>query len=45
VSPAADRADTDGAKALAMTGLDVWLDSDLRAAIRAEFEQGTHPRR
>jgi amidohydrolase len=41
VSPAADQAVTDGAKALAMTGLDVWLDPELLGAIRTEFEDGT----
>jgi amidohydrolase len=35
-SAAADRAVVDGAKALAMTAIDVWCRSDLRRAIRAE---------
>jgi metal-dependent amidase/aminoacylase/carboxypeptidase family protein len=35
--PAADRAVVDGAKALAMTALDVWLRPDLRAAMVAAF--------
>jgi amidohydrolase len=35
-SPAADRAVLDGAKALALTTLDVWLNPGLRAAIRRD---------
>jgi amidohydrolase len=37
VSEAADRAVVDGAKALAMTGVDVWLRPDLLDQARAEF--------
>ncbi|MFI1994044.1 M20 family metallopeptidase [Actinoplanes sp. NPDC020271] len=33
--PAADRAVLDGAKALAMTAVDIWLDARLRAAMQA----------
>jgi len=36
-SPAADRAVLDGAKALAMTIVDFWLDAALRGRARAEF--------
>jgi amidohydrolase len=36
--PAADRAVLDGAKALAMTAMDVWLRPPLRAAMHAAFE-------
>jgi amidohydrolase len=35
--PAADQAVLDGAKALAMTAVDVWLDPALRADMRAAF--------
>jgi metal-dependent amidase/aminoacylase/carboxypeptidase family protein len=35
--PAADQAVVDGAKALAMTAVDVWLDPALRADMRAAF--------
>jgi amidohydrolase len=35
--PAADRAVLDGAKALAMTAVDLWLQAGLRAAVRAAF--------
>jgi metal-dependent amidase/aminoacylase/carboxypeptidase family protein len=38
--PAADQAVLDGAKALAMTALDVWLRPDLRAAMRRGFLSG-----
>ena len=38
-SAAGDRAVIDGAKALAMTALDVLTDADLRTAMRDEFEQ------
>lgn len=38
--PLADAAVRDGAKALAMTALDFWLDADLRARVRAAFEAG-----
>jgi amidohydrolase len=37
-SPTGDAAALDGAKALAMTALDFWLDPDLRARARACFE-------
>lgn len=40
-SAAADRAVLDGAKAMALTALDVWLDPLLRRGIRAEFEGTT----
>jgi hypothetical protein len=33
-----DAAALDGAKALAMTALDLWLDADLRARARACFD-------
>ena len=39
VTPAADRAVVDGAKAMAMTAIDVWTDPDLLGAARAEFER------
>src|SRR5690606_10814642 len=39
-SPSGDAAALDGAKALAMTALDYWLDAELRARARACFEQG-----
>jgi metal-dependent amidase/aminoacylase/carboxypeptidase family protein len=38
-SPTGDAAALDGAKALAMTALDFWLDADLRARARACFEE------
>jgi amidohydrolase len=38
-SPLGDAAALDGAKALAMTALDFWLDADLRACARAAFEE------
>jgi amidohydrolase len=42
--PAADRAVLDGAKAMAMTALDVWLRPRLRAAMRSAFaEAGAGP--
>ncbi len=37
-SPAADRAVVDGAKAMAMTGVELWCDPDLYPAVRAEWE-------
>jgi len=37
-SPTGEAAALDGAKALAMTALDFWLDADLRARARACFE-------
>ena len=37
--PAADRAVIDAAKALAMTTIDVWLRPELRAAMRAVFDE------
>jgi amidohydrolase len=40
--PAADRAVIDAAKALAMTTIDIWLRPELRAAMRAAFDE---PRR
>jgi metal-dependent amidase/aminoacylase/carboxypeptidase family protein len=40
-SEAADRAVIEGAKALAMTIVDYWVDSSLRARARAEFEVAT----
>jgi amidohydrolase len=36
-SDSADRCVVDGAKALAMTGVDVWLQPDLLAGVREEF--------
>jgi amidohydrolase len=36
-SPAADAAVVDGAKAMAMTGIDVWLSVELLDAVRADF--------
>ena len=38
--PAGDAAVIDGAKALAMTALDCWLDDAVLAAVQAEFDQG-----
>jgi amidohydrolase len=38
--PAGDRAVLDGAKVLAMTALDVWMDGGLRAAAREAFAEG-----
>ena len=40
VTEAADRAVVDGAKALAMTAIDVWLRPDLLAEARTEFTRG-----
>jgi hypothetical protein len=34
----ADRAVVDGAKMLAMTAIDVWLDPDLLGQVRSELE-------
>ena len=42
-SPAADRAVVDGAKAMAMTALDVWLRPDLRAEARAALGERLAP--
>ncbi len=39
VSESGDRAVIDGAKALAMTAIDILADGDLRARMRADFEQ------
>ncbi len=39
--PEGDAAVIDGAKALAMTAVDCWLDETLLAAMRAEFESAT----
>ena len=39
-SDRADRLVVEGAKALAMTAIDVWTDAELRATMRAEFETG-----
>jgi metal-dependent amidase/aminoacylase/carboxypeptidase family protein len=36
-SPDGDRAVVDGAKALALTAVDFWLDADARAAVRNAF--------
>jgi amidohydrolase len=41
-SPAGDKACIDGAKALAMTAIDILTDAVLREAMRAEFEQLQH---
>lgn len=38
-SPMADVAVVDGAKALAMTAIDVWTDPELRSQVRADFEK------
>jgi amidohydrolase len=38
--PLGEAAVVDGAKALAMTALDFWLDADLRGRVRACFEDG-----
>ncbi len=38
-SPSGDKAVIDGAKALAMTAIDILTDADLRAAMRADFER------
>jgi len=38
-TPQADAAVVDGAKALAMTAVDYWLDAELRDAVRADFEK------
>jgi len=43
VGPAADRAVVDGAKALAMTAIDVWLRPRLRAAMRYPFSRPRPP--
>jgi amidohydrolase len=40
VGPAADRAVVDGAKAMAMTAIDIWQRPDLRAAMRYAFTAG-----
>ena len=40
VQPSADRAVVDGAKILAMTAVDVWLDPSLLATVEAEFAGG-----
>jgi metal-dependent amidase/aminoacylase/carboxypeptidase family protein len=37
-SPAGDQAVVDGAKLLAMTAIDFWVDEDLRRAVRGDFE-------
>jgi len=37
ITPAADRCVVDGAKALAMTAIEVWTDPDLRSRIAADF--------
>jgi len=42
-SEAGDRAVIDGAKALAMTAIDVLADDELRAAMREEFERAATP--
>jgi hypothetical protein len=39
--PLGDAAAIDGAKALAMTALDFWLDDDLRRRAREAFEAGS----
>lgn len=39
-SPSGDAAALDGAKALAMTAIDFFLDAELRAQVRACFEEG-----
>ncbi len=39
ISPLADAAVVDGAKALAMTAIDVWTDAALRKQIRADFDK------
>ena len=41
--PLGDQAAIDGAKALAMTALDFWLDADLRHRARACFEEARPP--
>jgi len=41
--PQADAAVVDAAKALAMTGVDVWLDASLRDAVRADFVRRVRP--
>ncbi|HVM41332.1 MAG TPA: hypothetical protein VM618_11215, partial [Acidimicrobiia bacterium] len=38
VSANADRAVVEGAKSLALTGVDVWTDGGLLDAVRAEFD-------
>jgi hypothetical protein len=38
-----DRAVVDGAKALAMTIVDIWTDQSLRAAAQAEFATAERP--
>ncbi len=40
VSPEGDRAALDGAKAMAMTVVDLWLRPDALAKVRAEFDPG-----
>jgi metal-dependent amidase/aminoacylase/carboxypeptidase family protein len=37
-SSTGDRAVVDGAKLLALTAIDVWVDENLRQAVRADFE-------
>lgn len=39
VSAEADRAVIDGAKAMAMTSIDVWMDADLRRRLGEEFQR------
>jgi amidohydrolase len=41
-SPSGDKAVVDGAKALAMTAIDILTDAALRAAMRDEFERSRH---
>lgn len=41
VSGMADRAVVDGAKAMAMTAVDFWTDSEIRRAVREDFEQSS----
>jgi amidohydrolase len=45
ISAAGDRAVVDGAKALAMTAIDILGDGDLRARMREEFERSRTPAR
>ena len=42
-SASGDKAVVDGAKALAMTAIDILCDADLRTAMRAEFERSQQP--
>ncbi len=37
--PSGDRGVVDGAKAMAMTAVDLWVDAQLRAAVDAEFDR------